>query len=96
MTGRKLSKLTLLTMALAVTLLACDELGGSPEESDQDPRASGDTDNLAEAIPLIDWVDLLVEDYSAEGARPDTVRDKNIIDDQQAGSFEKFFATPQD
>jgi hypothetical protein len=62
------------------------------DDSEADPHTDGDGLNAA-PIPLIAWVDLLVEEYDEENASPDTVAEKNIIDDEQAGSFEKFFAT---
>lgn len=44
------------------------------------------------AIPLIEWVDLLVDEYTTDEALPDTVHDKNISDAEDSAYFEKYFA----
>jgi hypothetical protein len=96
--------------ALSLTLFSCDETredaDAAPLREDALPPAlpndaggeatpsSAPDAALPQAIPLIDWVDLLVDKYGDESAQPDTVHDKNISDDERLGAYEKFF-TPK-
>lgn len=89
-----LSRLAL-TALLSLTVVACDDALESADDSEQlddgGPSVISSEATAADPIALIAWVDLLVEDYSDDSALPDTVHDKNIVDDEEPGSFEKFF-----
>lgn len=43
------------------------------------------------AIPLIDWVDDLVDHHSDDTSAPDTVHDKNIADNEDPTTFDRRF-----
>lgn len=100
-TSRNALHRMLLATIVSLSLFACDDslkgASGTPGESDAGATPGSDggvkePDASSPGIPLIAWVDLLVEDFSAETSPPDTVNDKVIVDDEQSGSFEKFFA----
>jgi hypothetical protein len=42
-------------------------------------------------IPLLVWVDDLVDHHSTDDAIPDTVDDKNIVDDENASAYNARF-----
>jgi hypothetical protein len=51
-------------------------------------RADGATASAtAKAIPLIEWVDDLIDHHTRDDATPDTVDDKNIADDEDPTKF---------
>ncbi len=41
----------------------------------------------SKAIPLVDWVDDLVDHHTDDTSAPDTVDDKNITDDEDPSHF---------
>jgi len=57
------------------------------------PAVDGDTGTppVAKAIPLIDWVDDLLDHHTTDEATPDTVHDKNIADNEDPTTFAKRF-----
>lgn len=42
-------------------------------------------------IPLIDWVDDLVDHHTDDTSLPDTVHDKNIADNEDPSTFDRRF-----
>jgi hypothetical protein len=45
----------------------------------------------SKAIPLIDWVDDLVDHHTDDMSLPDTVHDKNIADNEDPTTFDRRF-----
>jgi hypothetical protein len=43
------------------------------------------------AIPLLDWVDDLVDHHTDEVSAPDTVDDKHIVDDENPTAYDSRF-----
>ncbi|MEY4513907.1 MAG: hypothetical protein RLZZ450_6029 [Pseudomonadota bacterium] len=46
---------------------------------------------VSKAIPLIDWVDDLVDHHTDDTSPPDTVDDKNIADNEDPTTFDRRF-----
>ncbi len=63
--------------------------GSTVIPADAAPLGDGGVAN--KGIPLVDWVDDLVDRHSTEMSIPDTVHDKNIIDDENQMTFDKYF-----
>lgn len=87
--------------ALSLALAACgdDGEGQAPTGPDAGLGPSADASLPAPdggvssaPIPLIDWVDDLVDHHTDESSPPDTVHDKNIMDTDDPNKFEKRFA----
>jgi hypothetical protein len=79
-------------LACALTLFAaCD--GDEPSQPEPGmpvaPVGAGNDGANAAPIPLVLWVDSMIE--AGENARPDTVHDKNIADDQNDAPYGKYF-----
>lgn len=71
--------------------------GGATVTPSAQPDASGSTDTdagtppVSKAIPLIDWVDDLLDHHTNDESPPDTVDDKNIADNEDPATFDKRF-----
>jgi hypothetical protein len=46
---------------------------------------------IGKAIPLVDWVDDLVDHHTDDTSLPDTVHDKNIADNEDPTTFDRRF-----
>lgn len=46
---------------------------------------------VSKPIPLIDWVDDLLDHHTDETSVPDTVHDKNISDNEDPSTFDRRF-----
>lgn len=55
------------------------------------PAPDASTPAVSKAIPLIDWVDDLLDHHTDDVSPPDTVDDKNIIDDENSAVFDSRF-----
>jgi hypothetical protein len=55
------------------------------------PLADGATPPASKPIPLIDWVDDLVDHHTNDTSSPDTVDDKNIADNEDPTTFDRRF-----
>lgn len=88
--------------ALALLVIACsDDDGGKPvPEPTADavtptPSSSATPDDAgsveARPIPLIDWVDDLLDHHTNDVSLPDTVADKKIVDDENPSIFDRRF-----
>lgn len=42
-------------------------------------------------VPLVDWIDDLLEHHTNESSEPDTVDDKIILDDHNPATFDRHF-----
>lgn len=65
---------------------------GVPNASDAAVPSGSDAATTATAkIPLLVWVDDLVDHHTRDDAVPDTVDDKNIADDENPSAFDSRF-----
>ncbi len=75
---------------LALGLAACG--GGSattgPDAGTPQPDAMVPGPDASSGIALLDWVDDLVENDTSDTAAPDTVEDKNVIDNDDPNLFD--------
>lgn len=84
----------LLACALSLVLGACsdDESGPQVVDAGASPVApDAGAPVVGQAIPLILWVDDLLDHHTTDESVPDTVHDKNISDDEDPAVFEKRF-----
>jgi hypothetical protein len=89
-------------LALGVLLAACacgDDGGGLTPQPDAmtggSPDAmTGGADAGANGIPLVVWVDDLVEHRTTDEAEPDTVDDKVVIDSEDPDLFNHWLEQP--
>ncbi|MDB4990942.1 MAG: hypothetical protein JWN04_6120 [Myxococcaceae bacterium] len=93
-----------LSCALALALTACSDdskdaptvadSGTVPTSPAQVADASVPTMPNADGgapIPLLTWVNDLVDNHTTDDAAPDTVDDKNIADDENPGAYDNRF-----
>lgn len=84
-----------LRCALTGALAACGDEKSSGEAEKDGVRAAPDGGVTQPAagspIPLILWVDDLIDHHTTEESPPDTVHDKNIADDEDPRHFLKYF-----
>jgi hypothetical protein len=82
---------------LLVTLLALAACGDddavveAPPVVEDAAVATPDGSVESRGIPLVDWVDDLVDHHTDDSSAPDTVDDKKIIDDEDPGHFTRRF-----
>jgi hypothetical protein len=80
---------------LAGMLGGCGDDKSSTDGDGESKTADGGVAPEAAApggpIPLLLWVDDLIDHHSSEASLPDTVHDKNISDNEDATSFGKYF-----
>jgi hypothetical protein len=55
------------------------------------PTPEADAGAASAPIPLLLWVDDLVDHHSTDDATPDTVDDKNIVDDESPTAYDARF-----
>jgi hypothetical protein len=55
------------------------------------PPTDGAVAPISKAIPLVDWVDDLVDHHTDDTSPPDTVDDKNIADNEDPTTFDRRF-----
>jgi hypothetical protein len=85
----------MMTLALSLGPVACDDDGGKPSVTVPDggtptptPDGGGDTTATPMQFTLLEWVDGLVTNYTTPTADPDTVEDKNIKDTDDVTAFD--------
>lgn len=94
-----------ITLALAITLslAACssDKSGGDDNTNNPAPTASEPAPSEpvstepnpaveSKPIPLLAWVDDLIDHHTSDQALPDTVDDKNIEANEDPAAFDKY------
>jgi PBP1b-binding outer membrane lipoprotein LpoB len=88
-------------LLVAMGLSACssgDHDQTTPDASVTEPDPEVDAGQLdpdasipsTDPVPLSLWVDDLIDHYTTDDALPDTVDDKNISDDTDEASFDKY------
>jgi len=55
------------------------------------PNVEDGSAPVSKAIPLIDWVDDLLDHHTNDESSPDTVDDKNIADNEDPATFDNRF-----
>ena len=80
-------------LAVALTLGGCGDDGGSNTPT-PDAGPSGGADAATAGIPLLVWVDDLVEHRTSDEAEPDTVDDKVVIDNEDPELFNHWLVQP--
>ncbi|MDB4977008.1 MAG: hypothetical protein JWN48_5349 [Myxococcaceae bacterium] len=90
---------------LALLLAACSDDAHSPTLTpvadaalppelappDASTPAQPSADGGTPAIPLLLWVDDLVDHHTSDDSAPDTVDDKNIVDDENPTAYDARF-----
>jgi len=93
---------TLLLCTFALVAFACtddDEESVQPElpvdaavpPAEPTPAPDAAPPVESKGIPLIDWVDDLVDHHTDDSSPPDTVDDKKIVDDEDPAKFDSRF-----
>ena len=91
-----------LTLALVVTMPACDDGDGKPTGDRRRcrlhhprcrrlrrTRGRGTRADRTPEITLLEWVDGLVTNFTTPTADPDTVEDKNVRDTSDRAAFDE-------
>lgn len=82
-----------LLLGLALTACSDDSAGkraSSPAEEQPGVSADAGATPGDKAVPLLAWVDDIIEKRSSDEALPDTVDDKNVEDTDDATAFDKY------
>jgi hypothetical protein len=77
-----------LLYTLVLLVCACGDDATEPSLSDAGTPA---VDAATKAVPLVEWVDDLVDHHTDDVSAPDTVDDKKIIDDEDPNTFNRRF-----
>lgn len=88
-----------LALASLMVVIGCGDEADSPDAQESPGGATTDAQvgttpdggASSAAIPLVLWVDDLLDHHTDDDSAPDTVHDKNIFDDENPATFDLRF-----